>query len=125
MEHLKKIPAKVCLAGHETGIFRGEIEKLWDDYSKVINQRERKLVDLLDKPCTFQEIVGQRFIFGRKREPKVFFEFGECAHMKKHLKRLMKLGIVFEEGDRYSRKVEEIELAKPINMGFAKGLQIE
>lgn len=103
VKHLRKIPAKVCITSHETGVFIGEIEKLWDDYLDVINERERKLLELLNKPRTFQEIAGHWIIFGRQREPKALFEFGERTHIKKHLEHLMKLGIVYRQGDQYRK----------------------
>jgi hypothetical protein len=46
-------------------------------------------------------------VYGRQREPKAFFEFGERALMKKHLDRLKRLGKVFQEGDRYIKKAVE------------------
>jgi glyoxylase-like metal-dependent hydrolase (beta-lactamase superfamily II) len=99
--HLRKIPANTFLTSHGTGVFIAEPGKLWDDYLDVINERDRKLLELLDKPRTMQEIVEAWIVYGRQREPKAFFEFGEWAIMKKHLERLLKLGTVFREGDRY------------------------
>jgi len=99
--HLRKIPAKVLIASHENGIFTEEPGKLWDDYLDIIRAREEKLLELLTKPRTLDEIVEAWIIYGRPREPKAFYEFGERAHMKKHLERFMKLGKVLKEKDRY------------------------
>jgi glyoxylase-like metal-dependent hydrolase (beta-lactamase superfamily II) len=104
---LRKIPAKVFLTSHETGVFMGEPGKLWDDYLGVIYDRERRLLNFLIKPKTMEEIVGGWMVYGRQREPKAFFEFGERALMKKHLDRLKRLGKVFQEGDRYIKKAVE------------------
>jgi len=104
INRLKRIPAKVFLTSHETGVFMGDPGKLWDDYLEVINERERKLVELLNKPRTMKEIVGTWIVYGREREPKAFFEFAEQALMKKHLERLIRLGSVFQEEGRYIRK---------------------
>jgi len=101
---LRKIPAKVFLTSHETGVFIGEPNKLWDNYLEVIHERERRLLEFLIKPKTMEEIVGAWMVYGRQREPKAFFEFGERALMKKHLDRLKRLGKVFQEGDRYIKK---------------------
>jgi hypothetical protein len=48
-----------------------------------------------------KEIVEAWVVYGKPREPKAFFEFGERALMKKHLERFMRLGKVLEEKDRY------------------------
>jgi hypothetical protein len=50
-----------------------------------------------------EEIVGAWIIYKKPREPKVFYEFGERVHMKKHLERLIGQGVVALEGNRYSR----------------------
>jgi glyoxylase-like metal-dependent hydrolase (beta-lactamase superfamily II) len=107
VKRLREIPAKVFLTSHETGVFLEEPGKLWDDYLDVIYKREQKLLDLLNKPRTLNEIVEAWIVYGRPREPKAFYEFGERATMKKHLERLIRLGRVFKEGDKYIRKAAE------------------
>lgn len=90
IRRLKTIPANTWLTGHETGLHPQPPGTLWDDYEKVIHQREHKLLDLLSLPKTMDEIVDAWIVYGRPREPKEFFEFGERAIMKKHLERLEK-----------------------------------
>jgi hydroxyacylglutathione hydrolase len=107
VNHLKRTPAKVFLTSHETGVFMGDPGKLWDDYLNVIFKRECRLLEFLNEPRTMEEIVGAWIVYGRQREPKAFFEFAERALMKKHLERLIRLGTVFKEGDRYIKKVVE------------------
>jgi len=101
VKYLRTIPAKAFLASHEQGLFLEEPGKLWDDYLDIIQTRERKLLELLTKPRTMDEIVEAWIVYGRPREPKAFYEFGERALMKKHLERLIRLGIVFHEGRWY------------------------
>ena len=104
VNRLKRIPAEVFLTSHETGVFIGDPGKLWEDYLEVINERERKLLDLLKEPKTMKEIVGSWIIYGREREPKAFFEFGEQGLMEKHLERLIKLGSVVQKKDHYIKR---------------------
>ncbi len=104
---LRKIPAKVFLTSHETGVFMGKPGKLWDDYLGVIYDRENRLLEFLNEPRTMEEIVEAWIIYGRSREPKAFFELGERALMKKHLDRLKRLGKVFQKGDRYIKKLSK------------------
>ena len=98
---LRKIPAKVFLTSHETGVFMGNPGKLWDDYLNVIFDRENRLLEFLNEPRTMEEIVEAWIIYGRPREPKAFFELGERGLMKKHLERLMRLGRVVQEKSKY------------------------
>ena len=104
VRRLQKVSAQVWIAGHETGLFEADPGELWERYLDVIATREEKLLDFLRTPQTFEDIVGAWIIYGRPREPKAFFEFGERAHMKKHLEKLVKEGFVKIEGDRYVRQ---------------------
>lgn len=102
VNRLRKIPARVWIAGHEQGLFQSEPGELWDRYLQVIDQREQKLLDLLREPRTMSDIVDARIIYGRKREPAEFYDFGERALMGKHVQRLMKNGIVVSDDSLYS-----------------------
>ena len=100
---LQKIPARVWLASHERGVFTEDPGERWDRYLQVIDERERKLLVHLEEPRTMEDIVGAWIVYGRPREPKAFYEFGERAIMAKHLDKLMKEGRVAFEGGRYHK----------------------
>jgi len=99
---LRTIPARVWIASHEQGVFQTEPGELWDRYLQVIDRRDEKLLDLLKEPRTMCDIVDARIIYGRKRDPAEFYDFGERALMGKHLRRLMKKGTVVSDGSTYS-----------------------
>jgi glyoxylase-like metal-dependent hydrolase (beta-lactamase superfamily II) len=101
VNRLRNIPARAWIAGHEQGLFRTEPGELWDRYLQVIDQREQKLLDLLKEPRTMSDIVEARIIYGRKREPAEFYDFGERALMGKHLHRLMNKGTVVSDESVY------------------------
>ncbi|MCM2357901.1 MAG: MBL fold metallo-hydrolase [Geobacteraceae bacterium] len=99
VEKLRKIPAKVWLTSHEQGVFADNPGSLWDTYLQVIQRREDKLLELLRSGPTLEEIVNAWIVYGREREPKEFFEFGERANIQKHLDRMVKEGTVaFDAG---------------------------
>jgi glyoxylase-like metal-dependent hydrolase (beta-lactamase superfamily II) len=104
IERLQGIPAHVVLTGHETGVFHDPPLELWRQYGSVIAEREKKLLTLLEKPRTLEEIVAACIIYGRPREPKAFFAFGERAHMTKHLEHLQKRGMVLLSNGLYHRQ---------------------
>ncbi len=104
VERLRQIPARVWITGHEDGVFEQEPGELWDQYVNVILQREEKLLSLLSRPRDRQEIIEAWIVYGKAREPKYFFEFGEWAIMEKHLERLIGQGRVAHEQGRYVRQ---------------------
>lgn len=103
INRLRKIPAKVHLAGHEKGIFENPPAKLWENYLDVIKTREAKLLKFLSRPRTMDEIVEAWIVYGKKRKPVEFYEFGERTHMEKHLQKLMRNGDVIFDSGRYHR----------------------
>ncbi|MDD5206196.1 MAG: MBL fold metallo-hydrolase [Desulfobacterales bacterium] len=104
VNRLRNYPAQVWLTGHETGMFEQDPGETWDRYLDVISKREEKLYAFLEQPRTLEEIVGAWIIYGRPREPKPFFEFGERALMRKHVKRLLDQGRISETDGRYRRR---------------------
>lgn len=100
---LKEIPAKVWLTCHETGIFEKEPANLFDDYLNVIQSREDKLLDFLSRPRTIEEIVGAWIVYGRKREPKELYEFGERTNIQKHIEKLLAQDVIEFDGGKYHR----------------------
>ena len=104
VERLRRIPARIWLASHEKGVFTEEPGERWDRYTRVIHEREKKLLARLEEPCTLDEIVRTWIVYGKPREPKAFYAFGEQAIMTKHLEKLMKEGRVAMEGGRYRKR---------------------
>ncbi len=47
------------------------------------------------------DIVEARIVYKKVREPKLFYDFGEMSTMRKHLARLIKRGMVTQDGDYY------------------------
>lgn len=101
IERLRQIPARVWLAGHETGVFTEAPDDLWDDYLAVIGRREGALGRFLAMPRRLEEIVDQWIVYRKAREPIDFFRFAEAAIIRKHLERMMQVGIVRPEKDGY------------------------
>jgi len=103
LERLRKVPAKVWLTAHGKGFFENDPGEIWDQYLNVIFEREQKLLDRLDTARTLDDICNAWIIYGKPREPKAFYEFGEQSHMKKHLERLIDQGVVTREGETYQK----------------------
>jgi hypothetical protein len=55
--------------------------------------------------------VDAWIIYGKPREPKAFFAFGERVHMIKHLDHLQKRGLIIREKGLYLRKRGDLSTA--------------
>ncbi|NCO52145.1 MAG: MBL fold metallo-hydrolase [Deltaproteobacteria bacterium CG_4_8_14_3_um_filter_51_11] len=91
---LRGINADVWITAHETGIYEDEPGAAWDEYLDVIRRRDEKILDLLDRPMNLEDLMAHWIIYGKPKEPRVFFELGERLHIGKHLERLLKKGAV-------------------------------
>jgi hydroxyacylglutathione hydrolase len=100
---LRDINAGTVLTGHETGVFENPPAELWRQYASVIAQREAKLLEVLKDLKTLAKIIETWIIYGKPREPKAFFAFGERVHVKKHLDHLQRRGLVILENGYYRR----------------------
>jgi hypothetical protein len=104
IHRLRDIPAKIWLTGHETGVFEQDPGELWDKYLAVIDTRQNRLENLLSEPRTMDEIIQAWIVYGRPREPKEFYWFGEKAIIGKHLQRMEEKGRLARDGQRFALK---------------------
>ncbi len=101
VKRLREIPACTWLACHETGVFQEDPGPAWEQYLAVIERREQKLLEFLAAPRTMAQIVDAWIVYGRPREPREFYAFGEEAIMKKHLEVMLADGRVIRDGQHY------------------------
>ncbi|MHA1595003.1 MAG: MBL fold metallo-hydrolase [Candidatus Baldrarchaeia archaeon] len=99
IEKVKKERFEVAVTSHKNVVFEREDAILaLDKYASKIFERERKILDLLTKPKSLDEIAERFPIYGKPYEPKEIFLLFEKTMIKKHLKRLIKQGLVgFDE----------------------------
>jgi hypothetical protein len=50
-----------------------------------------------------EEIVGAWIVYGRKREPKELYEFGERTNIQKHIEKLLAQDVIAFDGGKYYR----------------------
>jgi len=101
VQRLREFPAKCLLTSHEFGIIETPSPKVWDDYLKVIDEREAKLLTFLEKPRTIEEIGAAWIVYGKPKEPIDEFILMEQISMKKHAERLIRRGTVTVVDSRY------------------------
>jgi hydroxyacylglutathione hydrolase len=103
INRLRNIPANIWITGHDTGLIEENPGSLWDDYLGVIDERNEKLLHLLAKPKTFQEIADACIVYGRPLEPAALYRLAEEVIMKKHLNNLLEGSFVIHDEGRYVR----------------------
>jgi len=108
IRRLRAIPAERCLSCHETGVFDGPVEALWDGYEGTVFERERRYLELLEEPKTLTEIMGAWVFYGRPKEPRDFYEFGERVHAGKHLDWLKAKGLLVERDGKFMSPSSEL-----------------
>ncbi len=101
LRRLKQIDASVWIACHEKGVFEDDPGLAWSEYENVIFRREEKLLLFLSEPRSMEDIINAWIVYGKPREPLMFYRFGERRLMLKHLERLMQQGIVSHDGQRF------------------------
>ena len=95
---------EVAIPSHK-GITLGRetIREKLDEYMNKIFERERKLLDLLEKERALDEIVDQAIIYGKFPEPKGMYELFEKIMIEKHLERLLRKNLIARTDGGFSR----------------------
>lgn len=95
IKRVRGLKFKTAITSHK-GIIRGKeiIEEELSRYLNRIFEREKKLLEFLNKERSMDEIVSKAIVYGRFPEPKAMFELFEKTMMEKHLERLIKKNLV-------------------------------
>ncbi len=103
VRRLQGMPARTWLTGHEKGVFEAAPPDVWDAYLAVIDQRRQALLDLLQTPCSLDDIVNAWIVYRKPRAPLEFYAHAEKALMGKHLEELLANGRVVQDGRHFRR----------------------
>jgi glyoxylase-like metal-dependent hydrolase (beta-lactamase superfamily II) len=103
VQRLSKIPAELWICSHGKGIIENNPLQMWERYLNAIDQRDERLLGYLRNPRLMKEIVQQWLIIGKPDHVTDYERFGEQAHVKKHLTRLLQKKLISEESGRYFR----------------------
>lgn len=102
MNKLLSIPAEIYITSHDAGIIKGDIKEKAGIFMDIIRRRESDILEFIQKPKTFEEIIDKWIIYQKPREPKEFWQFAEKATVKKHLEYAIKNGKVQYIDNKYS-----------------------
>lgn len=99
IRRLTSLKAETAVSGHK-GIIRGDIGTKLQTFLEKIFERERKLLEFLEKERTLREVINKAIIYGKFGEPKEVYELMEEVMIRKHLERLLRTGAAsYEKGE--------------------------
>jgi glyoxylase-like metal-dependent hydrolase (beta-lactamase superfamily II) len=95
LERLEQIEARTYITAHEQGVFTPEeFQAALAHYRRVIQDRETRLLEMLRTPHTLAQLVDRRLIYGKVKEPPFVYDHIEAQMVGKHLKKLLRLGVI-------------------------------
>jgi len=100
IKKVKVIKAKLYVPSHEGPVIE-DIGELADAYSRVVEEREQRVIENLREPASIEELAARWIIYKKPRDPEEFFMPSERAMLGKHLARLVDRGVVVLEGKKY------------------------
>lgn len=102
IERARELEAHWYVTFHHKGVVEGSdvFRSELDRFAAVIDDRDRRLLAFLDRPRTLDEIVAHRFIY-RPGVDLPFVDSVERRSMAMHLDRLVRIGAVSVDGNRW------------------------
>lgn len=101
-EKLKAIDCEYFITGHEKGVLsRKDFLADLDRFIEIIDQRDRKILSVLTRPLSLQEIVDQGLIYGSKYHVDAWIYMWEFIMIKKHVRRMIRRGQINDLGDKF------------------------
>jgi glyoxylase-like metal-dependent hydrolase (beta-lactamase superfamily II) len=97
---LRNLLAKQVITSH-SGPFQEGISKRFADYEEAIYGKDRALLSVLERPAAASDLAGKNLFYPFYVEPVKIIMWFEQIEIEKHLERLLKLGKVRREGERY------------------------
>ena len=93
---------EIFVSAHLTpALKREEALNRLDTFLEKFDEREKKILDLLDEPKTLNELVRISPIYGKKPYAREMLDFFEGNMIRKHLDGLVKSGKVKKDGEYY------------------------
>ena len=102
IEKLKKVAAERVISGH-AGPFNGNSSQRFDEYGKVIFNRDRRLLEKLNRPKSIDDFKGGNLFYNAYPDFPDLIRWFELVHIEKHLMRLKAMGQVRQEGNKWIR----------------------
>ena len=104
IKRIRRLKPEIIVSSHK-GVIKEDIDAKLDIYLEKIYERDNKILDLLQRERTLEEITKESIIYGDGKIPEFLrwmYEPMERIMIEKHLGRLFKRGDVRRVDDRFS-----------------------
>ena len=104
IKKIRRLKPEIIVSSHK-GVIKEDIDAKLDTYLEKIYERDNKILDLLQRERTLEEITKESIIYGDGKIPEFLrwmYEPMERIMIEKHLDRLFKRGDVRRVDDRFS-----------------------
>ncbi|MFX1561910.1 MAG: MBL fold metallo-hydrolase [Promethearchaeota archaeon] len=102
IKRLKALSPRIVVSSHR-GIIAENIDAEFDRFSKIIDERNVKLLKLLEEGKTIEGIVDMAPIYGKFPYAETLLRYWETQMIRQHLEELEKDGKVHQQGDYFIR----------------------
>lgn len=97
---LKEIGASTVATSH-SGPYLERLPERFARYEDVIYKRDHVILKALGEPRTLADLTGKNLLFPGYPNPREIMMWMEGITIEKHLKRLLGMGRIRKDGDRY------------------------
>ena len=91
---------RIILSAHK-GIISDGVQNHLEKYLAKLYENEEKILQSLSRPRTLEELTYDKIIYSRWGKPEHIFYFFEKVSLVVHLRRLLRLGLVDNIGEKY------------------------
>lgn len=102
VERLKALPTKIVVSSHR-GIITENIQSEWNRYAQRLDERNQRILDLLDSPKTVSQLVDTAPIYRKFPYQETLLRYWEEIMIQLHLEELEKEGRVKQKKAQYYR----------------------
>ena len=101
IDRVRELDAAHYVTFHHKGVISGRVEfvRQLDAFAAVIDQRDERLVAMLDGPRSFDELVETGIVYRPGTRPPHFGDAVERRTIELHLARLQREGVTAVDGD--------------------------
>jgi len=100
IERIRSLKPRIVVSGHK-GIVRENIEGEFNKFLGRIDERETRILKLLEEGKTIDQLVEEAPIYGSFPYAEPLLRYWEKVMIEKHLEELMRRGIVRKVGLKY------------------------
>jgi len=102
IEKVRALNPKIVVSSHR-GIINKDIDKEFEHFSRIFQERDERILNFLDRERTLQEIVDSALIYRDFSFHPLLLKYWEGMMIRKHLKGLLNAGVVIKTRKGFKR----------------------